>query len=138
VSRRGSQYARWSVRVAELIEHYTAGLRYPAIAALMDLSANAVAAKAKRLQLAGVLPERRRVRRVPMSSRAPRRVWTASASDELRELWNQGYSAQAIGKHLGVSKNAVIGKANRLGLTPRPSPIIRAAYQPRQTQGAVA
>lgn len=44
----------------------------------------------------------------------------------LRELWGEGHSTAGIGRRLGVSKNAVIGKARRLKLSARPSPISRA------------
>ena len=50
-------------------------------------------------------------------------TWTTERIEELARLWGQGHSASAIGKQLGVSKNAVVGKAHRLKLTARPSPI---------------
>jgi GcrA cell cycle regulator len=56
--------------------------------------------------------------------------WSGEQVDELRRLWdrdNPRLSAQDIGRQLGISKNAVIGKAHRLNLTPRPSPISRRA-----------
>lgn len=43
--------------------------------------------------------------------------------ERLRGLWDAGWSASRIGRHLGCTKNAVIGKAHRLKLKPRPSPI---------------
>ncbi len=42
---------------------------------------------------------------------------------KLREMWEEGHSGSVIGRALGCSKSAVVGKAHRLGLTPRPSPI---------------
>lgn len=51
--------------------------------------------------------------------------WTDEKIDELTKLWDQGLSASVIGKKLGVSKNAVVGKAHRLKLPARPSPIKR-------------
>jgi len=45
----------------------------------------------------------------------------------LRTLWNEGLSTAEIGRRMGVSKNAVVGKAHRLGLPARPSPIRRDA-----------
>ncbi|WP_282609969.1 GcrA family cell cycle regulator [Pelagibius sp. Alg239-R121] len=51
--------------------------------------------------------------------------WTPERIDELTKLWETGHSASAIGKILGVSKNAVVGKAHRMKLQARPSPIKR-------------
>lgn len=36
---------------------------------------------------------------------------------------------KAIGRELGVSKNAVIGRAKRMGLTPRPSPLAKCLHK---------
>ncbi len=52
-------------------------------------------------------------------------TWTEERVSELSRLWETGYSASAIGKMLGVSKNAVVGKAHRMRLEARPSPIRR-------------
>lgn len=49
--------------------------------------------------------------------------WTDAKIMALRQLWNEGLSTAEIGRRLGVSKNAVIGKAHRLDLPDRPSPI---------------
>lgn len=51
--------------------------------------------------------------------------WTDEQVEELKRLWNEGLTTGDIGKALGVSKNAVVGKAHRLGLNSRPSPIRR-------------
>ncbi|MGB0843778.1 MAG: GcrA family cell cycle regulator, partial [Alphaproteobacteria bacterium] len=51
--------------------------------------------------------------------------WTEERISALRQLWSDGLSAAEIGRRLDVSKNAVIGKAHRLGLPSRPSPIKR-------------
>lgn len=58
-------------------------------------------------------------------------TWTVERIDELTKLWDTGYSASHIGKLLGVSKNAVVGKAHRLKLPPRPSPIRSGPAVPR-------
>ena len=51
-------------------------------------------------------------------------AWTEDRVAMLRELWTKGLSASQIAVKLGgVSRNAVIGKAHRLGLESRPSPI---------------
>ncbi len=49
--------------------------------------------------------------------------WTDERINELTRLWQQGLSASEIGKRLGVSKNSIVGKAHRLNLPSRPSPI---------------
>lgn len=51
--------------------------------------------------------------------------WTEDAISRLRALWAEGHSTAEIGRRLGVSKNAVVGKAHRLDLPARPSPIRR-------------
>ena len=49
--------------------------------------------------------------------------WTAEVVARLRALWAEGHSTAEIGRRMGLSKNAVIGKAHRLVLPARPSPI---------------
>lgn len=50
--------------------------------------------------------------------------WTDERIDRLKALWLQGMTASQIADELGgVSRNAVIGKAHRLGLQSRPSPV---------------
>ena len=56
--------------------------------------------------------------------------WTDERISELTKLWNDGLSTAEIGKLLGISKNAVVGKAHRLRLAARPSPIRRMAVRP--------
>jgi len=64
-------------------------------------------------------------------------VWTDERIEQLKDLWNQGLTTGEIGKRLGVSKNAVVGKAHRLGLKGRPSPIKRAKAEPKKKETAV-
>jgi GcrA cell cycle regulator len=50
--------------------------------------------------------------------------WTDERIDQLRTMWEKGLTASQIAEELGgVSRNAVIGKAHRLGLKARPSPV---------------
>lgn len=50
--------------------------------------------------------------------------WTDQRIDQLKSLWENGLTASQIADELGgVSRNAVIGKAHRLGLKSRPSPV---------------
>ena len=56
--------------------------------------------------------------------------WNDDNVARLRELWDQGLPTAQIGKLLGFTKNAVVGKAHRIGLERRPSPIRRTAVKP--------
>ncbi len=56
--------------------------------------------------------------------------WDENNVNRLRELWDQGLPTAQIGKLLGFTKNAVVGKAHRIGLERRPSPIRRTAVKP--------
>lgn len=50
--------------------------------------------------------------------------WTDERIDQLKAMWERGLTASQIAEELGgVSRNAVIGKAHRLGLQSRPSPV---------------
>jgi len=50
--------------------------------------------------------------------------WTDERIEQLRQMWQNGHTASQIAETLGgVSRNAVIGKAHRLGLQSRPSPV---------------
>ena len=56
--------------------------------------------------------------------------WNDTNVARLKELWDQGLPTAQIGKLLGFTKNAVVGKAHRIGLERRPSPIRRTAVKP--------
>ena len=50
--------------------------------------------------------------------------WTEERIEHLKKMWHDGATASQIADELGgVSRNAVIGKAHRLGLEQRPSPV---------------
>ncbi|MBC9034942.1 GcrA cell cycle regulator [Sphingomonas sp. JC676] len=50
--------------------------------------------------------------------------WTDERIETLKKMWDSGLTATQIAEELGgVSRNAVIGKAHRLGLPARPSPV---------------
>ena len=65
--------------------------------------------------------------------------WTDDTIGRLRALWAEGHSTAEIGRRLGITKNAVVGKSHRLDLPARPSPIrrdgIRQAPRPRRLRG---
>lgn len=57
-------------------------------------------------------------------------AWNPSAEDMLRRLWGEDKTASEIAKEMTasghkVTRNMVIGKARRMGLESRPSPIKR-------------
>jgi GcrA cell cycle regulator len=50
-------------------------------------------------------------------------AWTDERVETLKKLWSDGLSASQIAKQLGgVTRNAVIGKVHRLGLSGRAAP----------------
>jgi GcrA cell cycle regulator len=46
-------------------------------------------------------------------------LWTEAQSNQLRELWATTLSASAIGRIMGFTRNAIIGRAHRLKLARR-------------------
>src|SRR5580704_2074048 len=53
--------------------------------------------------------------------------WSEQQIQMLKDMWGHGFSASEIAVRLGggLTRNAVIGKAHRLKLSSRPSPIQR-------------
>jgi GcrA cell cycle regulator len=59
--------------------------------------------------------------------------WTEERVELLKKLWNDGLSASQIAGELGgVTRNAVIGKVHRLGLSGRAKTPSSAAARPRK------
>ena len=50
-------------------------------------------------------------------------VWNEEKLNKLINLWDKGLPITKIGLELGVSRNSIAGKAHRLGLPKRNSPI---------------
>lgn len=48
-----------------------------------------------------------------------KKPWPPATIERLRQMWQANVSATRIGGELGFTKNAIIGKARRLGLSPR-------------------
>ena len=46
-------------------------------------------------------------------------TWTPERIEHLKLLWDEGVTTAEIGRRIGVSKNAVVGKVHRIGLVPR-------------------
>ncbi|MGZ3306518.1 MAG: GcrA family cell cycle regulator, partial [Asticcacaulis sp.] len=66
--------------------------------------------------------------------------WTDERVETLKKLWQDGHSASQIAKQLGgVTRNAVIGKVHRLGLSGRaaPSTPTRPMYKPARPTRSV-
>ena len=59
-------------------------------------------------------------------------AWTEERIALLTKYWQEGRSASQIAEALGegLTRNAVIGKAHRLGLSSRPSPVKAAGAEP--------
>ena len=51
-------------------------------------------------------------------------TWDDPKLKELEDLWKQGHPISKIGEMLGVSRNSIAGKAHRMGLPKRTSPIL--------------
>jgi len=65
--------------------------------------------------------------------------WTDERVETLTKMWKDGNSAAEIAKELGgVTRNAVIGKAHRLGLSGRSSPIKKKKEDTKKTTKATA
>ena len=67
--------------------------------------------------------------------------WTDERVTTLKKLWLEGLSASQIAKQLGaVTRNAVIGKVHRLGLSGRaaPSQPSRPVFRPQRPRPAAA
>jgi len=60
-------------------------------------------------------------------------VWDEERLNKLKKLWDEGLPITKIGIEIGVSRNAIAGKAHRLGLPKRNSPISKSG-DPRKNQ----
>ena len=60
-------------------------------------------------------------------------VWDEEKLIKLKKLWDEGLPITKIGIEIGVSRNAIAGKAHRLGLPKRNSPISKSG-DPRKNQ----
>jgi GcrA cell cycle regulator len=56
--------------------------------------------------------------------------WPEHRECELCELWAAGHTSSEIGRRMHITKDAVVGKAHRLKLALRPSPIRRSEAPP--------
>ncbi len=64
-------------------------------------------------------------------------TWTDERVELLKKLWNDGLSASQIAGEIGsITRNAVIGKVHRLGLSGRARPQSAATPRPRKAPAA--
>jgi GcrA cell cycle regulator len=56
-------------------------------------------------------------------------TWTPDRIEQLTRLWEEGVTTAEIGRRIGVTKNAVIGKVHRIGLVPR---VVKEVPPPRR------
>jgi GcrA cell cycle regulator len=62
-------------------------------------------------------------------------TWTDERVENLKKLWSDGLSASQIAAELGgITRNAVIGKVHRLGLSGRAKSPTSTAPRPRKTR----
>lgn len=103
---------KWSAEAeATLRRMWDEGAVARVIAPIVGFTRKAVQAKANRMKLA---------RRIDWKKGD---VWPAERLARLRELWPTMATAREIGLELGVTRNAVIGQAGRLGLPKRDSAV---------------
>lgn len=62
--------------------------------------------------------------------------WTPDRIKVLIAFWEEGLPTSEIGRRLGVTKNAVVGKVHRLGLKKRASPIRQTSSSSAQPKKA--
>lgn len=104
--------------LARLRQWWEAGTNVAEIALRLNTTSPAISGMAHRLQL-------------PSRKGRPSAQWGSEAAvRRLRAEWDKGTSTSAIGVLFGVSKNAIVGKAHRLDLAARPSPIRRDGVKP--------
>ena len=65
-------------------------------------------------------------------------IWSEDRVETLKKLWEQGLSASQIATQLGmgVTRNAVIGKVHRLGLSGRATTSRMKSHRPRPRMAA--
>ncbi len=63
-------------------------------------------------------------------------AWTDQMVEDLKRMWKEGLTTGEIGKRLNVSKNSIVGKVHRLGLSGRPPPIKKKETTPAPSKPA--
>src|SRR5215218_3867955 len=110
--------ALWVVLQSCLVAHKTAGTPFPCLAVNLASTTDPGYA-VQTITRAGITPVRvAEGFRLEAAMANAGLTWTAERIERLKELWTEGLSASEIAAELGegVSRNAVLGKAHRLGL----------------------
>ena len=109
-SRLGGKMGRWrglwakqEQRNREMLAQCEAGVPLAEIAAEHGVSAERVRQIVRRLGVPGTGPS----------------AWSPTDTATLRRLWRKGLTASLIADQLGVTKNAITSRANRLDLPSR-------------------
>lgn len=68
----------------------------------------------------------------------PPSTWSKAMERELKQMWAEKISTVEIGRRLGVTKNSVVGKAHRMELPERDSPINIEGSERRRAAEAAA
>jgi GcrA cell cycle regulator len=101
---------------ARLIALRQRGLSWDEIADAIGLTTWQTWSRTARLRKAGVSLPRLWVKGTD---------WPTAEVATLRRLWDEGHATAEIGRRMGMTKSAIVGKAHRLDLPERPSPIVR-------------
>ncbi len=64
--------------------------------------------------------------------------WGPQRIEMLTRLWNEGLTTAEIGRRMHATKSSVVGKAHRLGLRARPSPLRNGYYTQARAEAMVA
>ena len=122
---------------AEIIRRRLAGETYDAIGSAVGLSNGSLYHRLNKLREAGCpAVVKSPSRQNSGGGNSDGRGWPSERKAWLRADWDAGYSTAEIGRRLGVSKNAVVGEAHRMGLTGRPSPIGHGHGRPGESHAA--
>ena len=103
MGRRRGLWAKQEQRNREMLAQCEAGVTLAEIGAEHGVSAERVRQIVRRLGVPGTGPS----------------AWSQTNTATLRRLWLKGLSASLIAEQLGVTRNAITSRANRLDLPSR-------------------
>jgi DNA-binding CsgD family transcriptional regulator len=103
MGRRRGLWAKQEQRNREMLAQCEAGVTLAEIGAEHGVSAERVRQIVRRLGVPGTGPS----------------AWSPTNTATLRRLWRKGLSASLIAEQLGVTRNAITSRANRLDLPSR-------------------